>query len=228
MDTSVTCKFVLLAINKGNYLDTIMDYGLFGGTFSLGLYELEKNGVLEITHDDSWKDDILLSLKGKLPENLKYLSQLYEVVNSSAKKTISDIFYTLCFDITGKFNKQYLADIVSHLTEQGDLNQEIKTGFLKKERTVFSAVEERVKKIIENIRWNISAEDKNCDMIVLSKVLQKTGLLNHYFSKEESNRIKNELDHEINKSSGDIINNTIKAMDSMFGIIMAAISTTVL
>ncbi len=228
MNNSVTGQFVLLAINQNKYPNILIDYDLLGGTFSLGLYELVKHEVLEILPDEKQRDDIKLSVKRNLPVELKHLSQLYEAVKFSEKKTISDIIYTFSFTISSHYYNQCLDDITLYLTEQGELQQDTKKGFFNREKVVLNVTDEKVKMIVEGIRHNITAEASDIDRVVLAKVLQKTGLLNIYFSKEENKTLKQEIDNVLTNSSEPIVRATLEVMDDILGIILAVITSTVL
>lgn len=222
MNTSITEQFALLVINKDKYPGNIMDYNIFAGAFALGLYELNRNRVLEIVRGDRAKEDILISIKSELPKDMGHLSLLYEAIVSDRKRTLSNILYIFTI---GYSCREYLSNIAEHLYEQGDVYQNIKKGFFAKEVKLYKAKEESVKETVECIRKNISSAKLNIDTLVLCKALIKADMIKLYFTKDESLRIKKVIDNEAGDRSDTIIDDTIKVMDNIFSIMIAIITS---
>ena len=66
---------------------------------------------------------------------------------------------------------------------------------------------------------------KSRDIIVISKVLLKTGLLDSCFTKEQSKIIKQKLEYTEENLSDDIVNSTLKIVDDIMAAIFAFVAS---
>ena len=100
-------------------------------------------------------------------------------------------------------------------------------GGLFHNKTLFVPNNEEVLRIIEKIRAEFLENGTLSDeTIVLGALLQKSGLIKNYFSKYESEKLKERLNEIKESQSGSLVNEMVKYIDTLIAAIAAVSSST--
>ncbi|QSX06908.1 hypothetical protein JYG23_05535 [Sedimentibacter sp. zth1] len=229
MDIAITNQFLLLSINKERNPDSLFNQATIVALMSLGLYELEKNKVIEVLNGDGDKSDLAFSIIKPLPDNLKYLSIIYQVLLDSKKKTVAEVTSMFFLNFKKQYFDNFSKNLISDLVNEGVLQEYKKAGMFGIEKSKFKVNQASVEEIISKIKSNVFEEKvKDYDMIILARLLDKTDLIYQYFPNKECKIIKEKVTNAMENSDNIVVLRTLKTIDNLFCIILAIITTVIL
>lgn len=246
MKIPVTSQFLLLSINKGINPDSFYNQDMIVSLITLGIYELKKENIIKLNYckskdiNNSMKDrfsqDIDISIVNTLLPKLQHLKVLYEIINKSTKKTITDILSIFFIDFSENYFEKYSNDIKNVLTSNSYMMEQKKRGLFGIEKSSFKindSMFDKLKHDLDNIIYSISVDnyhdlDTDYENSILLILLVRTDLYYYYYSNKECKIIKEKVDKII--TSNDLykdkyIIKLLQTIDGIYSFALAAVVT---
>lgn len=211
-DLKLTEEYLLCTMNKKGMISLSDEYAIALGASAL--IELLHQGFIAI-------EDKKVVIKKDLTDEYKYLSAVYEVIQTHKPMNAKNIGELLFF--SSKNMKRLFSDTKSLLEKDGCLVKKTGEGFFKR-RTVLVANENCVNSIVEKIRAEL-LEDGSIDenMLALVSLLEHTSIIKNYFSKHEQDRFRLRLKEIKKDEKYKLITEIIDYTEAIFvSIIVAA------
>lgn len=215
-DLSYTQEYLLCALNSKGSIPIMNSNRVITCIVAGGLLELLQS------HAVSFDAKKKMVIERNLNENEVHLEPLYNTIKSSKPMTIKDIASKYVFATSKRLN-EFMEALSITMKKNRCVSSE--TGGLFHNKTLLIPNNDEVLKIIEKIKAEF-LEDGNVqdEAVVLGALLQKSGLIKNYFSKFESQRLKERLE-EIKKSeAGSLVKEMVEYIDTMVAVIIAASS----
>lgn len=186
---TITEEYYVLAVDKNGAISSIRSNELNSGLIASGLMDLMMDGVITIEKNK-------ITVVKDLPEGLKHLKSLYTYLtekNRTTEKVMGDYVMSM-----GARMREFIGEIGETLVAEG-LAEKGKGGLFGPKVT-YIPVKSYKDQLIEAVKDIVKTEDEFSprDMAFLC-ILQETHNLNQYFSKYESQEIKDKL-KEIKKN----------------------------
>lgn len=166
------------------------------GTFPvLSSYEnwLCASGILELVlHDVAEISGEKIRLKEELPEELTYLSDLYQFLKTY-KGSLKNSVLSFGMEGMGKKQRELLERTFKSLAELGLVSPQEKSRLGVKHMAYVPDLMAR-DQLVEELRATILEGDFNSDMVALAMLLDKSGDLTQYFTDYERKRFKDNLE----------------------------------
>lgn len=170
MHLSISERFLLLVLQDKGILPAITadDNWLIAG----GLLDLSLAGRLEVEEDN-------VLLKGTLPENLEHLRTLDEYLLKS-KKRLDLVITGFTLEGLGEKKRKLFEDVCLSLFEAQAVERE-EHG----KKTLYPPKVESKEEVIKELRHHLLEEKGDPECLALVMLLEKSGHLGDYFSKDE-------------------------------------------
>lgn len=222
---SLTNNFTLLSMYKKKYLDSLLAYDMLAAVISSGIYDLEKNNIIKIADGNEKKtNDKKIDIISVLPEELNYLNQLYTAIEDSKNKTIHEVALQFVEDLFTHKYENYSKDIVENLIMNKVIEEKKKKGLLGIEKSIYSFAEEKIENLINSLHDELlDGKGTDEELLLLAHLLDKTGSLVEYFSKDEVKKIKENIKKYMNQAS--VVLETLTVINQIFLYIIALRNT---
>lgn len=185
-DITLSQEFLLCVLNKKGKIST------FSGNYvpaltAAGVVELVQAGLVAIEHKKA-------SIFAPLPAEAAHLRQLYDYIEQKQPITLENIVGHFNFSFSQKAANGLFADIKQALADNGCLCEVADKPLLGDEKTVLAPDSACVDAVIQKIRAEL-LENGPLDesTIALAALFEKTQLLKTYFSKYESDTLKQRI-----------------------------------
>ena len=211
---SLSQEFIFLTLNDKGKISSIDEYARTC-VIASAIFEMQLEEILEI------EDKRVVILK-ELPEEMNYLSSLYDFLRESKKpRRFSDIVTNYVQSFTDKRILALTHDICNTLLEKGYVNFEEKGAFdsMNKYIPIKSKQEESIaimkSKLLENKELDIES-------IILANLLDKANKLKQYFSNCERKDLKETLKEARKSEENKHIARALSAIDDTWMIFFVA------
>lgn len=224
---SLTQKFALLILNMKKNLVSTADISQTAGLMIAALFDMDEAQVIRIGDVEKRILDKTsqLTVLTELPDSLAYLNKLYTLIETSKNKNSVDVISSAMMDLTDRTATPLAKDVTESLIQAGVVKSGKQKRFL---RTVdiFTPDPEVVERLIQQLRVDLlEAETPEVKSVLLSLLLQKASMLNHYFSDYERKtidaRIKEFKKSEVNQKLAQIVDDIEAMYVFMFAVITA-------
>ena len=156
----------------------------------------------------------------ELDQNEPHLEPLYNTIKNAKPMNIKDIAAKYVFS-TGKLLNEFVQALSMPMAKNHFVSAE--TGGLFHNKTLFVPNNEEVLRIIEKIRAEFLENGTLSDeTIILGALLQKSDLIKNYFSKFESEKLKERLNEIKKNQSGSLVNEMVNYIDTLVAVIASA------
>lgn len=224
MVKSLVNQYLLLSVSKGKGPDSFFSTEIMAMIVTLGLYELEKNEIIKITTE---KQNATIAIKSELTEDLQYLEHLYKAIVDSEKKNLLDLFRILVLDIKGKYYDRLSRDLIEKLKSEGALKEELSKSIFGIEKRQYIANGDIVDETLRKVKSEIFNENSNdVEILILSKILVKTGLIYELYNKNDYKSIKERI-KDLEKNIDPNVLYILNYIDELYAFIAAIITSTV-
>lgn len=211
-DLSVTEKYLLVSLSEKGKLPAF-GIEVTSCFAAAGALDMCLAGSLAFDEKDR------LKIAGKLPENLTFLSDMYEEIKSNKKYTIEKLVSEYVLSFTGKKLLLYEKAVAESLDKKGAAKLENGKGLFS-EKVICIPDPKEKDRVIQELRAEfLEAGNMSNDMVLLGALLYKSQQIKRFFSKYESDCLKNRL-KEIKKTrEGELVS---KALDYVVCLLVAA------
>jgi len=178
---SFTQEFVACAINEKGKVPMAKKTEIIVGLLIGGILELTNSGYVELDVKNKY------SCIKTLGDEKKYLQPLYDLISTKPMKII---------DIANKYmmSDKPLAKLLNAIGEslyEVECAEKTTKKTLFGEKIYFVPTEDCVNIIVDKIRYEVLKEENvSEDMVILSSMLDNSRIINNYFSKFESEKLK--------------------------------------
>lgn len=213
---TITEEYYVLAVDKNGAISSIRSNELNSGLIASGLMDLMMDGVITIEKNK-------ITVVKDLPEGLKHLKSLYTYLtekNRTTEKVMGDYVMSM-----GARMREFIGEIGETLVAEG-LAEKGKGGLFGPKVT-YIPVKSYKDQLIEAVKDIVKTEDEFSprDMAFLC-ILQETHNLNQYFSKYESQEIKDKLKEIKKNPQNKQLAEMVNYVNSMTTVIAALTVTT--
>lgn len=213
---SYTQEYLLCALNSKGSIPIMNSNRITACIVAGGLLEMLQSRAISINAKKK------IVIERSLSENEAHLGPLYNTIKSGKPMTVNDIAGKYVFG-TGKKLYEFMEALSVTLKETHCVTPAI--GGLFHNRTVLIPNNDEVLKVIEKIRAEFLEQGSVQDeTIVLGALLQKSGLIKNYFSKFESQRLKERIEEIKKSAAGSLVKEMVDYIDAMLAAIIAASS----
>jgi hypothetical protein len=217
-DLSVAQEYLLCSLNEKGSLPTLRTEPSVCFVAAV-LYELLSNDFVHMEGKN-------IFINKEIEPPFHYLRPMYDFIYHTKHKTIISIVDGYTFSISNK-NYRILFHSVGEMLVLADCAEEkIKTGLFSDGQKYFIPKRESQEHVIQKIRAELLEDSTiNDETIALVTFLNKGGFLNQYFSKYESQKLK----ERINEIKDLPPNKMVKQMlDYVDGVIASMVSLNIL
>lgn len=228
-DFTLTDAILILAIDQEKPIFSFLSFSVFSAAFTSVLIELDAAGIVEF---NGIRKNLLdkspeLRVQSGLPPAYISCKAVYDAITESKQQTIEDVASAFLTDITGSRLNQFAAERKARLISLGVLEQSTTKGWLGRESTKETVKAEYVDRIIEELRAELLEPGCPSDeAIILTRLLEKSGLLKHYFSAHEETQLKQRVDQSIQALEGQPAGKILGETDDLILYIFSLIFTT--
>lgn len=210
---SLTQQYLLCVLNKNGKLPT---FGLEK------VLCLSAAGVLELLMEDVLAfDSKKLTVQSSLPEEMRYLLPVYEVVERKQPVKFEAIVEYFSMTFTDKHINELINALGESLVHQGCVQRE--KGGLFGGKDIYIPNEAEVDSIVQSIRAELLEKGElSEDVVVLAALLNKSGDLQKYFSAYEKKDLKKRLKEIKNDPQNEMLQKAMDYIDSMLCLIIVA------
>lgn len=213
---TITEEYYVLAVDKNGAISSIRSNELNSGLIASGLMDLMMDGVITIEKNK-------ITVVKDLPEGLKHLKSLYTYLtekNRTTEKVMGDYVMSM-----GARMREFIGEIGETLVAEG-LAEKGKGGLFGPKVT-YIPVKSYKDQLIEAVKNIVKTKDEFSprDMAFLC-ILQETHNLNQYFSKYESQEIKDKLKEIKKNPQNKQLAEMVNYVNSMTAVIAALTVTT--
>ncbi len=213
---TITEEYYVLVVDKNGAISSIRSNELNSGLIASGLMDLMMDGVITIEKNK-------ITVVKDLPEGLKHLKSLYTYLtekNRTTEKVMGDYVMSM-----GARMREFIGEIGETLVAEG-LAEKGKGGLFGPKVT-YIPVKNYKDQLIEAVKDIVKTEDEFSprDMAFLC-ILQETHNLNQYFSKYESQEIKDKLKEIKKNPQNKQLAEMVNYVNSMTAVIAALTVTT--
>lgn len=213
---TITEEYYVLAVDKNGAISSMRSNELNSGLIASGLMDLMMDGVITIEKNK-------ITVVKDLPEGLKHLKSLYTYLtekNRTTEKVMGDYVMSM-----GARMREFIGEIGDTLAAEG-LAEKGKGGLFGPKVT-YIPVKSYKDQLIEAVKDIVKTEDEFSprDMAFLC-ILQETHNLNQYFSKYESQEIKDKLKEIKKNPQNKQLAEMVNYVNSMTAVIAALTVTT--
>jgi hypothetical protein len=227
---TVTDSLLVLAIDQGKQnILSALNLEIFTAAITSVLVELDTAGIIRFNglRKSPLESTPEISVLGDLPTEYASCQTVYEAVVASKHKTVEEILSQFLFSISDKLDKQFVEERMTRLKALGVIDETTSKNLLGIKSTKLSAKPEVVEQIVNDLRNELLGQEPVSDAaIVLTRLLDKTGLLKHYFSAHEQDKLKQRIDESIQELEGKATGDILKRIDELQTFILLLISTT--
>ncbi|URZ88063.1 GPP34 family phosphoprotein [Floricoccus penangensis] len=213
-DLSITQQYYICALNDHGVIPS--SYPAISGCIVAGsLLDMQLEDCIQIE-----KKVVLIS--GLLSERLWYLKPLYDYINQSKPVKLSEIVQK--FSFTSKKNS--ICELIMTSLKDKNLGKSSEVGIIFKKEAYIPRIDV-ISEIIGKIRSEL-LENGNLshEVIILTILLQNSGLIKKYFSKFEQKELKSKTKEFKNSDENifvkDIVNQINMVMSSTNSVIYMA------
>ncbi len=217
-DLSYTQEFYLCAVNEKGRIPLLKETEISACMMVGGILELLDHGYLQKTEKDK------LMIVKELTDELSYYRSIYDTVASFKKpKNIKALTNEYIFGFTSKINS-LLKDIGASLIAGGYVEMVVpKTRLSKSPR--YRPKAEATTKVIEKVRAEFLEEGTIDDEVIcLTALLIKSGLIKDYFSKVEGDKLKARIKEIRESLAYSTIKEVIDYIDLTIAIVVATMA----
>lgn len=204
-----------LTISQEYFICAVNEKGILSSSNAKAVACLVASGLFEMQLEECIRiDDKKISVCAELPNNLYYLKPLYDIINQPKPIKIETIVKTHAFSLGDKKLQELINSITIALKEK-NMVVPVKVGLFGTKEN-YAPKKEIVKNVIEKIRSELLENGEvSEDVIILTSLLDKAGLLKEYFSKFEQQELCSRLDEIRNSESGIIVKQMITHIDML-------------
>ena len=192
-------------------------------TFSLErVIAVAASAVAELMMDDVIESDgKKLSVKKALPEDMRYLSPVYDFIEKKGRVGFRTVVERFSFTLSSKNIDELFDSIGDSLVAAGCVKKE-KSGMLGN-KNAYIPDAKAVNTIIQNIRAEILEDGELTeDIAALTAILDKTGELMRFFSAYEKKDVKKRLKEIKNDPENKDIAKVINYVEELMMIIIVS------
>ena len=192
-------------------------------TFSLErVIAVAASAVVELMMDDIIESDgKKLSVKKALPEDMRYLSPVYDFIEKKGRVGFRTVVEHFSFTLSSKNIDELFDSIGDSLVAAGCVKKE-KSGMLGN-KNAYIPDAKAVNTIIQNIRAEILEDGELTeDIAALTAILDKTGELMRFFSAYEKKDVKKRLKEIKNDPENKDIAKVINYVEELMMIIIVS------
>ena len=212
---SVAQSFMLCALNENGKFPSISSEapaGLLAGS----LIDLLLENCVSITDK---KINVTAPLSGKL----LYLQSIYGFLQEKEPVKLEKLTGDYCFGFSAKKMNQLIHDVGGALAVQNCVALE--QGGILAGRELYVPDKEAVDGVVQHIRAEFLEDGILSDeMVALTSLLERNGMLKRYFSPYEKDTLKTRLKEIRKESSGQLIKEMMDYLDSMLMVAIIAVT----
>ena len=213
---SVTQEYTLCALKENGKIPLLKSTEVTVCLVMGGLLELLEQHVVH------WDEKGRLILGEALPESLGYLRPLYEQITDRKPMTARALAEKFVFSATDKNLHQLLGALGESLEAAGYGTLEREKGLLH-EKVTFLPEPQAVQRVVDKIRAEFLEDGAlSEDVVVLTALLQESGLLKQYFSKYETDTLKVRLQEVKQNEAYAIVAKMIDDIELMMAVVATA------
>lgn len=210
-DLSFTQEYLLCALSPKGAFPALKSTEITVCLVAGGLLELLHLHVISI--DEKKK----IIVEKDLEPNEFHLEPLYTEIKNSKAMNVKDVASKYVFG-SAKLLNEFIQALTLPMSDSHIVS--VETGGLFHNKTLYIPNNDEILKIIEKIRAEFlekgTVSDEN---VVLGALLQKSGLIKNYFSKYESDRLKERI-NEIKKSeAGSFVKEMVDYIDTLIAVL---------
>lgn len=224
-DLSVTEQYTLLALSRGRNPLAVVGERVSVAIVAAELLELAEQGSLQILpgkHTSLENYDIFKPVK---PPMEPYLRPLYERMLKHGKQiTTNNLVSDLFLNVGDSPLAEMQAPLLKSLEEKGSIAPKTKHGLFRP-RQVWEVNVNDAEGIIRSLRENLlEAETPAEGSVILSVLFDKSGLLNHYFSRYEHDVVETRMSSFNEDQSGRVTQNLVTILQVIYAAMMVGFS----
>lgn len=210
-DLSFTQEYLLCALSPKGAFPALKSTEITVCLVAGGLLELLYLHVISI--DEKKK----IIVEKDLGADELHLEPLYNAIKDSKAMSIKDVASKYVFG-SGKLLNEFIQALTLPMSKSDIVSAE--AGGLFHNKTLYIPNNDEVLKIIEKIRAEFLEKGPvNDETVVLGALLQKSGLIKNYFSRYESDILKERI-NEIKKSeAGSFVTGMVDYIDALIAVI---------
>lgn len=204
---SITQEYLLCAFNENGKL--------YVGTQSKAICFIA-GALLELNSDCYVKiQDKKIVVEAELEKD-HYLYPMYNFIKNSKAKTVKNIASSYIFSLTSKNFYELIDSVGQSLVAENCVKELCKTSIFGKEKHYYIPNKETIDYIVQKIRAEL-LENGNLDdeVIALTCLLNKSGLLKQYFSKYESQQLQDRLKEMKNSAPNMVIKDMLDYIEAI-------------
>ena len=171
-DLTLTQEYLICAVNDKGVLSS---YNLDAGSclIASGILEMQMEGCISIQEKK-------VSVCGELPEKLKYLQPLYNVIHQGKPVKLEKILDTYMISFTNKKLNE-LVDSIMNALKEADAVTMVKAGILGNKEN-YAPKKESVNRVIDKIRAELLEDGEITEVVIaLTALLEKRGVSKNIF-----------------------------------------------
>lgn len=228
---TVTDSLLVLALDQGKQnILSALNLDIFTAALTSVMAELDTAGIISFNglRENPLEPTAEVSILGDLPAEYASCKAVYEAIVDSKHKTIEEILSPFIFSINDKLAKQFVEERITRLKTLEVIDETTSKNLLGIKSTKFSAKSDAVEQIVSELRRELLGQEPVSDaVIVLTRLLDKTGLLKHYFSAHDQDKLKQRIDESIQELEGQAAGEILKRIDDLQTFILLLISAMV-
>lgn len=213
---SVTQEFVLCALKEDGKIPLLKATEVTVCLVSSAVWELVHHHA--VRYDE--KDDLVC--ESVLPEQAAYLQPLYEQIKEREPVSVHKLVESYVYAATEK-NLQQLIEAIGARLEELQCGEVVRERGLLHEKVRFHPNQAAVQQVVDKVRDEFFSENTlSHNIVALTALLEESGLLKQYFSKYETDTLRQKLKELANVDEYAFVAGIMAATETLIELIEAS------
>lgn len=194
---TVTDALLLLALDQDKPLFSVLSLNIFSSAFTSVIMELDVAKIIafEGVQKNLLDDTPEIKLLQELPPAYASCQTIYQAIVESKHKTIKDIATIFLGELGSSRIQKFAEERLNRLRALQAVQQTSKKNWWGRESHKDTAQPEFVDLIVQDLREELLGPATPSEaVLVLSLLLEKANLLQHYFSAHEQTKLKERVE----------------------------------